>query len=408
MTTTWNLSDADIERAMTVIRPDTDIADRRGAFAEAAWSFLTEPGDRIAGALIRNWGAEVALSRVLNRPAASTLASDEVTAREVGEALARWEPRMDAAALFRSLTTATSLGARVVRTSDPHWPDGLNDLGDHGPRVVWCRGDVDALPQRDRAIAVVGARASTGYGEHVAMDFAAGLTSRGYTVVSGGAYGIDGMAHRAVLACGGTTVAVLAGGIDQLYPAGHDELLRRIITSGAVVSEVSPGGAPTRWRFLQRNRLIAAMAGATVVIEAGYRSGSLNTATHARDLDRPIGVVPGPVTSGASAGCHRLLRTNPATTLVTSVADVVELLTDETVGGGFDSRDSDTVMRILDSLSSTKPRTVADIAAKSGIEVTTVTATLGSLEAEGRVGREEAGWVRQSREPRSVERADRN
>jgi DNA processing protein len=229
------------------------------------------------------------------------------------------------------------------------------------------------------------------------MDFAAGLTSRGYTVVSGGAYGIDGMAHRAVLACGGTTVAVLAGGIDQLYPAGHDELLRRIIASGAVVSEVSPGGAPTRWRFLQRNRLIAAMAGATVVIEAGYRSGSLNTATHARDLDRPIGVVPGPVTSGASAGCHRLLRTNPATTLVTSVADVVELLTDETSDGVFDQRDSDTVVRILDSLSSTKPRSVADIAAKAGIETSTVTAALGSLEAEGRVTRDASGWVREKK-----------
>jgi DNA processing protein len=204
------------------------------------------------------------------------------------------------------------------------------------------------------------------------------------------------MAHRAVLACGGTTVAVLAGGIDQLYPAGHDELLRRIITSGAVVSEVSPGGAPTRWRFLQRNRLIAAMAGATVVIEAGYRSGSLNTATHARDLDRPIGVVPGPVTSGASAGCHRLLRTNPATTLVTSVADVVELLTDETSDACFDQRDSDTVVRILDSMSSTKRRSVAAIAAKAGIETSTVTATLGTLEAEGRVTRDSSGWIRQS------------
>jgi DNA processing protein len=226
------------------------------------------------------------------------------------------------------------------------------------------------------------------------MDFAAGLTSRGFTIVSGGAYGIDGMAHRATLACGGSTVAVLAGGIDQLYPAGHDELLRRIIASGVVISEVSPGGAPTRWRFLQRNRLIAAMAGGTVVIEAGYRSGSLNTATHARDLDRPIGVVPGPVTSGASAGCHRLLRTNPATTLVTSVGDVVDLLTNETSDGVFDQRDSETVVRILDSMSSSRNRSVTEIAAKAGIEVATVTSTIGSLEGEGRVTRDSAGWVR--------------
>jgi DNA processing protein len=145
--------------------------------------------------------------------------------------------------------------------------------------------------------------------------------------------------------------------------------------------------------------LIAAMAGVTVVIEAGYRSGSLNTATHARDLDRPIGVVPGPVTSGASAGCHRLLRSNPATTLVTSVADVVELVSDETIDAGFERRDSDNVVRILDSLSSAKPRSVAVIAANAGIETAIVTATLGNLEAEGRVTRDASGWVRQSANP---------
>jgi len=393
MTTTWNLSYTDIDRAMVPVRPDGEMSDRRDAFAEVAWGFLTEPGDRVAGALIRRWGAAESLARILTRPAASTLANDDLSGADVSEALARWEPRMDAPALFRSLSTAKSVGATVVRMTDAEWPAGLSDLGDHGPRVLWCRGDIAALPNPPAAVSIVGARASTGYGEHVAMDFAAGLTSRGFTVVSGGAYGIDGMAHRATLACGGSTVAVLAGGIDQLYPAGHDELLRRIIASGVVISEVSPGGAPTRWRFLQRNRLIAAIAGATVVIEAGYRSGSLNTATHARELDRPVGVVPGPITSGASAGCHRLLRTNPATTLVTTVAEVAELFGIDANAERFDARDSDTVVRILDSLSSSKPRSVEVIAAKAGIDVTTVTATLGSLEAEGRVVRSLAGWM---------------
>ena len=393
MTNPWNLSDTEIDRAIAPLRPDDDAHRRRDVFAEVVWGFLTEPGDRIAGELVRRLGASEALARVLSRQASSTLASDEVSSVEIAEAQARWEPRLDSTALFRSLSTAVSVGARVVRAADDVWPDGLTDLGDHGPRVLWVRGDVDALPRRDNAIAIVGARASTGYGEHVAMDFAAGLTSRGYTIVSGGAYGIDGMAHRATLACGGRTVAVLAGGIDQLYPAGHDELLRRIITSGAVNSEVSPGGGPTRWRFLLRNRLIAAIAGATVVIEAGYRSGSLNTATHARDLDRPIGVVPGPVTSGASAGCHRLLRTNPATTLVTTVADVAELMGHGSSGERFDARDSDTVVRILDSLSSTKPRTVEAIAAKSGMDVVSVGSGLGALLAEGRVVRRDDGWT---------------
>jgi DNA processing protein len=259
--------------------------------------------------------------------------------------------------------------------------------------VLWVRGVAESLPQLESSVSIVGARASTGYGEHVAMDFAAGFVSRGYTVVSGGAYGIDGMAHRATLACGGLTIAVMAGGLDNLYPSGHEELLRRIMTTGAVVSEVCPGGAPTRWRFLQRNRLIAAMSGGTTVIEAGYRSGSLNTATHARDLDRPLGVVPGPITSGQSAGCHRLLRTNPAAQLVTSVAEMIDLMTGDVSGERIDAKDSDEVVRVLDALSST-PRDVSGIAARSGLAEKVVTASLGILDAEGRVAQSDNGWTR--------------
>ncbi|MDF2576486.1 MAG: dprA, partial [Agromyces sp.] len=159
-----------------------------------------------------------------------------------------------------------------------------------------------------RSIALVGARAATGYGEHVTMEASAGLVDRGFAIVSGGAYGIDGMAHRAALASRGVTVAFLAGGVDRFYPLGHEALLARIADTGAVVSELPCGSAPTKWRFLQRNRLIAAAADATVVLEAGMRSGSLNTAGHAAALGRPLGAVPGPVTSPASAGCHRLLR----------------------------------------------------------------------------------------------------
>jgi DNA processing protein len=243
-------------------------------------------------------------------------------------------------------------------------------------------------------VAIVGARASTGYGEHVAMDFAAGFVSRGYTVVSGGAYGIDGMAHRATLACGGTTGAVMAGGIDNLYPSGHDELLRRIMGDGAVISEVAPGGAPTRWRFLQRNRLIASMAGGTVVIEAGYRSGSLNTATHARDLDRPLGVVPGPITSGQSAGCHRLLRSNQAAQLVTSVAEMVELMTGDSNAEVFDQPEHDSVTRVFDALSS-KPASVDSIARRSGLAVRDVTTALEILGLSGRANHNDgSGWSR--------------
>lgn len=393
MTMMWNVPVSDIHAAIAPLRPDTTAEDRLDAFAESAWSFLVEPGDRIAGALIREYGPSDALARILSRPAASTLALDDVTATDAAEALARWEPRMETPALFRSLSSAATLGIRLVRNTDPEWPSGLNDLGDNGARVLWVRGETSALPSLESSVAIVGARASTGYGEHVAMDFAAGFVSRGYAVVSGGAYGIDGMAHRATLACGGTTIAIMAGGLDNLYPSGHEELLRRIMATGAVVSEVPPGGAPTRWRFLQRNRLIAAMAGGTVVIEAGYRSGSLNTATHARDLDRPLGVVPGPITSGQSAGCHRLLRTNPAAQLVTSVADVIELITGTISGEGIDARDSDETVRVMDALTNSA-RSVETIAQRSGLSESVVLAQLGILDADGRAAQSDKGWTR--------------
>jgi DNA processing protein len=393
MTMMWNVPVNEIHTAMNPLRPDSTAEDRLGAFAEAAWSFLVEPGDRIAGALIREFGPSDALSRVLARPTPSSLVIEDVTATDAAEALARWEPRMGTPALFRSLTSAASLGIQLVRNTDAAWPSGLNDLGDNGARVLWVRGETSALPTLESSVAIVGARASTGYGEHVAMDFAAGFVSHGYTVVSGGAYGIDGMAHRATLACGGTTIAVMAGGLDNLYPSGHEELLRRIMTAGAVVSEVPPGGAPTRWRFLQRNRLIAAMSGGTVVIEAGYRSGSLNTATHARDLDRPLGVVPGPITSGQSAGCHRLLRTNPAAQLVTSVADVIELMTGSLSGEGIDARDTDEIVRVIDALTNS-PRSVDVIAQRSGLSESVVLAQLGILDADGRAMQSDKGWTR--------------
>ena len=184
----------------------------------------------------------------------------------------------------------------------------VDELGVHAPIGLWVRGRPDALAWSVPTIALVGARAATGYGEHVAMEASAGLVDRGFAIVSGGAYGIDGMAHRAALASDGTTIAFLAGGIDRFYPLGHESLLTRIAQTGAVVSELPCGAAPTKWRFLQRNRLIAAASQATVVLEAGIRSGSLNTAGHAAALGRPLGAVPGPVTSPASAGCHRLLR----------------------------------------------------------------------------------------------------
>ena len=191
------------------------------------------------------------------------------------------------------------------------------------PPCLWVRGTV-GLGDLARSVAVVGARASTAYGDHVAGELGSGLARRGFLVVSGLAYGIDGTAHRAALGTG-TSLAVVAGGVDRAYPRGHDALMGELVRRGAVVSEVPPGSAPTRSRFLQRNRLIAALTGGTVVVEAAVRSGALSTARAAAALGRPVAAVPGPVTSSSSAGCHVLVREGRAV-LVTDAAEVADLV----------------------------------------------------------------------------------
>ncbi|MFJ9782567.1 DNA-processing protein DprA [Amycolatopsis sp. NPDC101161] len=243
-----------------------------------------------------------------------------------------WE-RADAA-----LRTAAELGARFVIPEDDEWPagvvDGLrtlaadDDILGGPPQGLWVHGDarLDDLAS-PRSVAVVGARAATEYGEHHAADFAYTLASRNVTVWSGAAYGIDGAAHRGALATDrrACTVAVLACGIDYGYPAGHVGLLKRIATSGAVVSEYPPGIPPARHRFLQRHRLLAAFTRATVVIEAGQRGGARHAARLADRLGRPVLAVPGPVSSAASAGCHRLIQDGTAH-LVTSADDVIAVI----------------------------------------------------------------------------------
>ncbi|GAA1691666.1 hypothetical protein GCM10009808_05820 [Microbacterium sediminicola] len=245
-------------------------------------------------------------------------------------------------------------------------------------------------------VSIVGARAATEYGEHVAGQLASGLGGHGVAVVSGAAYGIDGAAHRGALAAGGMTIALLAGGVDRPYPSGHSDLIERICAGGAVMSEVPPGTAPTKWRFLARNRMIAALGQATVVVEAGWRSGSLNTAHHAATLGRPLGAVPGPVTSAASAGCHRLLRELDAI-CVTSADDARELIGWCAGPGAAAPGDGDRVgdeSRVLDALSTRAPRSVEELARRSGMSISEVRSSLGLLALDGRALAEGSGWRR--------------
>ena len=403
----------------SLMRPLTDpsldrdaLADR---FARATWTGIAEPGDRPAGRLVNVLGAETALALLLDRRAGSALA-DALRAGSAGDAepddreefeaaVARWVPRLSRESALRALTQAARFGVRLMSPDDAEWPAGFADLGDHGPIAIWMRGRRESLTTVARSIALVGARAATGYGEHVTIDVAAGLVDRGFTIVSGAAYGIDGAAHRATLASRGTTIAFLAGGLDRFYPSGHEALLTRIMDSGAILTEVPCGTAPTKWRFLQRNRLIAAASAATVVIEAGWRSGSLNTAGHAAALGRPLGAVPGPVTSTASAGCHRLLREFDAV-CVTNADEMAELVPlDPTAVGNIESptdeerhhagpEASGVRLRLLDALSNRSGRSVDAIAILSGLAPDRVRAELGLLELEGTVIERPSGWVR--------------
>lgn len=286
------------------------------ALARAIWTLIAEPQDEETGRLIELAGAERALALTFG-------SDDHYEGIALGTIRDRALPRANASSLQRILQSSARFGVQLITPGHPAWPARLKDLGPRGPFALWVRGNSELLGAENQ-IAIVGARAATGYGEHVTMDIAAGLVNRGCTIVSGAAYGIDGMAHRAALASSGKTIAYLAGGVDRFYPSGHDALLTRITEEGAVVSELPVSSAPTKWRFLARNRLIAASTRATVVVEAGFRSGSLNTAAHAIALGRPVGAVPGPVTSAASAGCHRLLREFGAK-LITDATDASEL-----------------------------------------------------------------------------------
>jgi DNA processing protein len=216
-------------------------------------------------------------------------------------------------------------GIRLVCPGDAEWPTQLDALADARPYALWLRGEADLRYCCLRSVSVVGSRAATAYGSHVGTEMAAALGERGWTVVSGGAYGIDGCGHTGALAADGVTVAVLACGVDYAYPRGHHDLFAGIAAQGVLVSEWPPGRTPTRRRFLIRNRVIGALSRGTVVVEAGLRSGALNTARHARDLGRPVMAVPGPVTSDVSAGCHKIIREWGAV-CVTSAHDVIELL----------------------------------------------------------------------------------
>jgi len=442
---TFGLKEAEVAELVRAVTsrndadPPLDHDSIEERFARATWTGIAEPGDRVAGAAIEATGAARALAAIVERwPLERFVAllgeNGAVSEKDLSDGMDRWMPRLNSGAALIALRQAARIGATLRIPTDPDWPAGFAGLEHHAPIALWSRGTNEAFRALDRSIALVGARAATGYGEHVTMEASAGLVDRGYAIVSGAAYGIDGMAHRAALASHGITVAFLAGGVDRFYPAGHDALLTRIVESGAVVSELPPGSPPTKWRFLQRNRLIAAASLATIVLEAGWRSGSLNTAGHANTLGRPVGAVPGPVTSAASAGCHRLLREHLAecVTNADEMAELAPLLEPMAAAGAWSAASpaasspvsppvspsvspsaspgastaaereaplvateaGPTHTRLADAMSTRAPRGAADIAARAGLTVAEVHGLLGRLELVGEVAERESGWIK--------------
>ncbi|MFJ9073704.1 DNA-processing protein DprA [Streptomyces sp. NPDC102278] len=360
--------------------------------ARAALTRVLEPGDTHGGRLLRELGA-VELMRWLTAPEPAARAPAGVGP----ERLAGYRRRAALADPRRDLETAAGAGVRFVCPGSAQWPTQLDDLGDARPVGLWLRGGPDLRTWALRSVAVVGARACTPYGAHMAQTLAAGLAERGWVVVSGAAYGIDGAAHRGALASGGATAAVLACGVDVAYPKGHAGLLGRIAGQGLILGELPPGSHPTPSRFVLRNRVIAALTRGTVVIEAAHRSGSLVTARRAQQLGRFTMGTPGPATSGLSAGVHELLRGEAV--LVTDAAEVIEL-----VGGMGElaperrgpvlARDllDPAASRVLDALPAGRPVPAEEVAVAAGAGTDEVIGRLYELHSLGFVERQGDGW----------------
>ena len=362
--------------------------------ARAALLRVLEPGRRDVHAAVAGRGP-VAVWRALrgDRPVPGLSEAAVAGARHRADG---YDPLVDVDAL-------TALGGRLVCPGDDEWPGGLDwppeAVADAPPLGVHVRGPHRLAGVTARSVAVVGARAATAYGTHVAQELGHGLAERGCTVVSGAAYGIDGAAHTGALASGGApTVAVLACGLDTAYPRGHERLLSRIAEEGLVVSELPVGSAPTRSRFLVRNRLIAALSLGTVAVEAARRSGSLATADRAEALGRHVMAVPGPVTSAASAGTNALLRRGASCVIdAADVLDTVGVLgADAAPDRPGEQRVRDdlplTVRQVLDAVPVRGAAGVSTIARDAGVAPLVVQQVLPPLVLHGLVAQTADGY----------------
>lgn len=371
----------------------------------AWWASVVEPGDLQAARIRAVLGEEDARAWVLAKapgPLPDSLLEESAGGYAVWrQAFERWSARAQAAEPEAELGVLEGLGGRLIVPSDAQWPQSLDVLGAGGPCALWVLG----APPVEGGVAIVGARACTQYGTYNARDLGAHLGDNHIPVVSGGAFGIDIAAHQGALGADGTTVAVMAGGVGELYPASHRQDFHNIIHSGgAVISEVPPMWRPARWRFLTRNRLIAALSSVTVVIEAGMRSGALSTARQALEMGRDVGAFPGMVTQEMSKGCHELIRNGA--TLVRNGDDVMELLSPighshqgvlfgEPVEVDFGVNAlAPSLRRVWDALPQRRGMALNMIVQESGMGERDVLAALAGLELAGLVASSRGKWRR--------------
>ncbi|MGV9211774.1 DNA-processing protein DprA [Micromonospora sp. RB23] len=382
-------------------------ADEESRLARVALTWLAEPGTRVVHALVERLGPVATLDLLLDGGSPDRRLAAAVAAR-----MSSGDARAVAA---EALDRADRLGARLVTPDDDEWPARVADLvglrlpdltrrvdvETAPPLCFWVRGAWPLGEALERSVAVVGARAATAYGQHVATDLGYGLAERDWTVVSGGAFGIDAAAHRGALNAEGLTVAVLACGVDRPYPMGNTALFDRIADTGLLVSEWPPGAEPLRPRFLIRNRVIAGGTLGTVVVEASARSGATQTARRAIHTGRMAMAVPGPVTSAMSVGTHELLREHPKVRLVTGVTHVLEEvgrigvdLAPLARGPQRPADDLDDDARsVLEALPRRGARGVDALAARAGLDVRTALRKLSLLEELSMVVRRDDGYA---------------
>jgi DNA processing protein len=373
--------------------------------ARVALACLTEPGSIEVYDLVSRLGPVGAVDALVAGQV------PEAVAEIVAARLSGTDPGRLAR---RALAATQRLGARVVIPEDDEWPHQLADLSrisrtgsglrvdrdTYPPVCLWVRGPHRLGEAAAQSVSVVGARASTSYGSHIAMELAYGLGIREWAVVSGGAYGIDVTAHRGALSSGGVTVVVLACGIDRAYPAAHAPLFEEVAERGLLVSEWPPGTDPHRHRFLVRNRVIAALTRGTVIVEANARSGAKQTLGRAALLGRVAMAVPGPVTSAMSVGCNQLIRVGVAR-LVTTYAEVLEEVGRIGVDlapiprGPVNQRDllGPELSRVLDAVPFRGPADAGQIAATAGIPLRDALRALPLLESAGLVVTRDGGYV---------------